>query len=238
MFFHRTKYNIYKSLFYIIIYRRSIYKVDSVALTLKMWLQYSLVNQSISMGANQHMNHAQSVPLAPPTVRPPRIADAQALHALINQCPPLDTNSLYCNLLQCLHFAETCIVAEQAGRLVAFISGYRLPDQPHVLFVWQIAVAVVVRGQGVAGRMLLSLLSRPNCAAVTEIQTTVTPSNIASWSLFTGIARRLHAPLTRRLLFERDLHLDACHESEVLVTIGPFVLQTPTSDQRQSGEIT
>jgi len=178
------------------------------------------------MGTAHQKSYLQSVPRAPSMMRTPSIADARAVHALIAECPPLDTNSLYCNLLQSLHFAATCIVAENARRIVAFVSGYRLPDQPHVLFIWQIAVATEARGQGMAGRMLMELLSRPHCAGVTEIQTTVTPSNKASWGLFTGIARRLHAPLTRRMLFERAVHLDGRHESEVLATIGPFVLQT------------
>src|SRR3546814_14681168 len=38
--------------------------------------------------------------------RNPVAEDAQAIHDLIAACPPLDTNSLYCNLLQCTQFAE------------------------------------------------------------------------------------------------------------------------------------
>src|SRR3546814_7090005 len=49
--------------------------------------------------------------------RNPVAEDAQAIHDLIAACPPLDTNSLYCNLLQCTHFAETCVLAERDGEI-------------------------------------------------------------------------------------------------------------------------
>lgn len=147
------------------------------------------------------------------------------MHALIAACPPLDGNSLYLNLLQCTHFAETCVVAEPigaGGALAGFISGYHLPQRPETLFIWQVAVAPAARASGLARRMLLELLERPACAATTELETTITPSNRPSWALFRSLARSLEAPLAKRLLFDRDAHLDGIHESEELVTIGPF----------------
>ncbi len=70
-----------------------------------------------------------------------RTADAVRVHDLVARCPPLDANSLYCNLLQCSHFSETCVVAERNGDLHGWVSGYIRPDRPDVLFVWQVAVA-------------------------------------------------------------------------------------------------
>ena len=40
-----------------------------------------------------------------------------AIWELISACPPLDTNSAYANLLQCTHFADTCVIAEREGRI-------------------------------------------------------------------------------------------------------------------------
>src|SRR5690606_42164986 len=65
---------------------------------------------------------------------------------LVARCQPLDTNSVYCNLLQCSDFADTAIAAEDAnGQLVGFISGYRPPSRPDTLFVWQVAVDASMR---------------------------------------------------------------------------------------------
>src|SRR5690606_35020586 len=78
---------------------------------------------------------------APITLRPPASADGPHLHRLVRACKPLDENSIYCNLLQCTHFADTCVAAEQDGELVGFISGYIPPKQADTLFVWQVAVS-------------------------------------------------------------------------------------------------
>jgi L-2,4-diaminobutyric acid acetyltransferase len=166
------------------------------------------------------------------------------VHALIAACPPLDRNSLYLNLLQCTHFAETCVLAEAAGEgapVSGFVSGYLVPQRPTTLFVWQVAIAAAARGNGLAKRMLLELLERPACRGVTHLETTITQSNEASWALFRALARTLQAPLEERVLFDRDAHLDGVHESEVLVTIGPFHPRRPASETdtlKQSGHQT
>ena len=161
--------------------------------------------------------------------RRPSATDGRAVHALIASCPPLDRNSLYLNLLQCTHFAQTCIIAESADSnptLCGFISGYLVPNEPQQLFIWQVAVATHARGQGLATRMLDELLSHPVCAATTYLQTTITPSNDASWALFRSFARSRGTRFEEHVLFDRDLHLDGVHESEHMVTIGPFAPQS------------
>jgi L-2,4-diaminobutyric acid acetyltransferase len=67
---------------------------------------------------------------------------------LVNRCPPLDTNSTYCNLLQCHHFANTsCAALTPNKRLVGFVSGYIVPQAPDTLFIWQVAVDHSQRGK-------------------------------------------------------------------------------------------
>ena len=158
-------------------------------------------------------------------LRRPRASDGRSVHALIAACAPLDTNSLYLNLLQCTHFADTCVLAERAdasSSLAGFVSGYLLPSRPTTLFIWQVAIASAERGHGLATSMLFNLLDRPACSGVDRIETTITESNGASWALFRSLARSLNCPLEDRVLFDRNAHLDGVHESEVLVTIGPF----------------
>jgi len=155
--------------------------------------------------------------------RPPSALDGAAVFRLVEQCPPLDTNSMYCNLLQCSHFSSTSVAAEYQGELAGFISGYILPERPDCLFVWQVAVSDKVRGKGVATGMLKAILARPQCAAVSYLETTITASNQASWALFEGLAAKCQTGLEKSVMFDRDEHLGGEHDSEQLVRIGPFV---------------
>lgn len=161
-------------------------------------------------------------------LRHPHPADGPQVHALIARCPPLDRNSLYCNLLQCSHFSGTCALAEQDGRVLGFVSGYRPPDEPDTLFIWQVAVDPAARGMGLGQRLMLDILGRPACTGVRTIKTTVTQDNAASWAMFGKLAATLQAPHRRTPHFDRDRHLGGAHESEYLMTIGPF--QTPKAD--------
>ena len=152
--------------------------------------------------------------------REPTREDGSDVWELIKACEPLDVNSRYCNLIQCDHFAETCVAAIRAdGKLVGWISAYLLPDDPQTLFVWQVAVSPLAQGQGVGKRMLNHLLDREACKDVTRMQTTITPDNEASWALFSSLARSRGARLTDRPHYRRDDHFDGRHETEHMVTI-------------------
>jgi L-2,4-diaminobutyric acid acetyltransferase len=144
------------------------------------------------------------------------------VNELVAACPPLDTNSLYCNLLQCSDFADTCVVAELEGRIVGWISGYRPPSAPERFFVWQVAVAASARGGGLALRMLDVLLARPAVKGATMLATTITESNAASWALFEAFARRHGATLARTPRFDREAHLAGVHETEWEARIAPL----------------
>lgn len=155
-------------------------------------------------------------------IRTPRPEDGPQIWRLIDDAAALDTNSLYCNLLQCSHFAETCALAEIEGEIVGWMSGYTPPALPDTLFVWQICVARSARGQGLGQRLIASVLARPKNARLRHVECTITKTNAASWSLFRKVARGLDADLSSRPHFLRDTHLDGQHESEIRVTIGPF----------------
>ena len=165
-------------------------------------------------------------------LRRPVSEDGARVHQLIGNCPPLDTNSLYCNLLQASHFSATSVAAELDGELVGFISGYIIPERPETLFVWQVAVAENGRGMGLAGRMLREILARPACAQVTHLETTITPDNDASWALFRSLARKLDAGLAESVMFDRDRHFNGQHDSEMLLRIGPFAAAAQASAAR------
>jgi L-2,4-diaminobutyric acid acetyltransferase len=165
--------------------------------------------------------------LSPETIVDPRIrmpvpTDGPAVHALVASCPPLDTNSLYCNVLQCTHFAATCALAERDGEVVGWVGGYLLPASPDTLFVWQVAVSAAARGRGLARALVLDILRRPACRAVRHVQATVTEANESSWRMFRSVAETLGAPCERAPGFARDRHFGGRHASELLLRIGPF----------------
>ena len=156
------------------------------------------------------------------TIQSPDPTDGYELNRLIEKSPPLDSNSVYCNLLQCSHFSDTCISAQMDGRLVGFISGYLMPRRPNTLFVWQVVVAEDARGQGLANRMLQALLDRPACSNIDFIETTITPDNKASQGLFTQLAATLSAEVKTSAGFDEILHFNREHSSEELWRIGPI----------------
>lgn len=159
------------------------------------------------------------------TLRSPAIQDGLAIHRLISQCPPLDTNSSYCNFLQASHFSATSVAAEIDGQLCGFISGYIIPERPNTLFIWQVAVAESARGVGLASQMLQHILNREACAQVAFLETTITHDNKASWALFKRLAASKSADLSSSVWIDKDKHFEGQHDSEHLVRIGPITRQ-------------
>jgi len=144
------------------------------------------------------------------------------VHELIRRCPPLDLNSSYSYFLLCSHYAETCVVAEHDAILAGFLSAYRLPQEPHTLFVWQVAVDAVARGRGLANQMLAGLMARPSCQDVRYIETTVSPSNAASRRVFARFAAQRQAGWREEVFLNSSNFGSEAHEEEVLFRIGPL----------------
>ncbi|MGC8201350.1 diaminobutyrate acetyltransferase [Aliiroseovarius sp. PTFE2010] len=161
-----------------------------------------------------------------PCLRKPDATDGAAIWELVKSCKPLDENSMYCNLVQADHFRDTCVVAEIDGELMGWISGHMIPDRDE-LFVWQVAVSPRARGLGLGKTMLLELIERDKCDAATQLKTTITKDNEASWGLFKSFARAIGGDLTDEPHFERDTHFEGRHDTEHMVTIslpGPDVI--------------
>lgn len=156
------------------------------------------------------------------SLRHPRATDGHPLNQLVAACPPLDTNSVYCNLLQCQHFADTSVAGLVDNRLVGFISAYLLPDDPETLFIWQVAVDADYRGQGLAKRMLNWLVTQQGTASARQLITSITPDNLGSWKLFESLARDWHARPVKKMLFEREQHFAGQHDDEYLLRIAPL----------------
>ncbi|TLP44144.1 diaminobutyrate acetyltransferase [Cohaesibacter sp. CAU 1516] len=166
------------------------------------------------------MQHpAKNMRLPRPVLRTPCAKDGAEIWKLVRDCQPLDENSMYCNLLQCDHFAQTCVLAEQSGEVVGWISAYIMPNEPDTLFVWQVAVAEKARGLGLGSKMLQSIVDRPLCEDVTKLQTTITADNEASWALFGKFAKSQDCKLAIQPYYTQSKHFQDRHDTENLVTI-------------------
>ena len=154
-----------------------------------------------------------------PVLRQPSAKDGAEIWKLVRACKPLDENSMYCNLLQCDHFAETCVLAEISGKPVGWVSAYVMPNQPDTLFVWQVAVSSEARGRGLGALMLNDILRRTQCDDVSRLQTTITADNEASWALFRKFARLQGSKLDIEPYYTQGLHFQERHKTENLVTI-------------------
>lgn len=163
----------------------------------------------------------------PVTLRKPEATDGFALNQLVARCEPLDTNSVYCNLLQCSDFRDTAIAAlTHDGDLVGFISGFRPPTRSNTLFVWQVAVDSRMRGQGLALKMLMTLVKRVAAEGVTHLETTISPGNEGSEALFKKAFRELGVEYETSVLFSSAEHFNGQHDDEILYSAGPFAIKT------------
>jgi L-2,4-diaminobutyric acid acetyltransferase len=158
-------------------------------------------------------------------LREPVSEDGVRLHKLVSECKPLDENSVYCNLLQCSHFSQTCCVAEKDGSMVGFVTGYLHPKEEGVYFLWQVGVHPDAAGHGLGKRMMKAILAREVCRGVHTLHTTITKDNKASRGLFGSFARDEGAEMTEEDFFTEKHFGDTGKDPEYLFRIGP--LSTP-----------
>lgn len=155
-------------------------------------------------------------------IRAPTTHDAGRIWQLVRGSGGLDVNSAYLYLLLCRDFSETCLVACLDESVVGFVTGYRPPREPAVLFIWQVGVAPEAKRQGVASRLLCELIQRCGADTISAIEATVTSSNIASRRLFESLARTLDLPLVNRP--DEGFHVSdfppGDHEAEPRIRIG------------------
>ncbi|SFP93620.1 diaminobutyrate acetyltransferase [Hydrogenimonas thermophila] len=146
------------------------------------------------------------------------------MHKLVIKCESLDLNSQYSYMLICTHFKKTSIVCESKGKVIGFISAYILPDRQNTIFIWQVAVDSSYRGNGIALKMLSSILSRKELSDIKYIHATISPSNIASRNLFKKLALYLNTSIRVNKFLKKELFINESHEEEELYQIGPINL--------------
>jgi len=163
--------------------------------------------------------------------RRPSLEDGLNIHQLIADSPPLDVNSSYLYFLQSSHFAQTCVLAEQNGELLGFVSGYLRPDKPTELFVWQMVVAEAGRGKGIAKQLVRQQLKQalqlqPN---LQSLSCTISPSNQASQGVFISLANHFGLQLSKETFLTEAHFAGQEHEAEDY-----YCLQPPAEQSIQS----
>ena len=142
----------------------------------------------------------------------------------------LEDNSEYTYHLFSQFFTETCLIAELGDQPAGFILGFRQPQRPDALFVWQIGVDEACRGRGIAKRMLAELMARAYDEGVRYLEASVTPSNTASLRTFHSYQQQQHTRCEESALFPADFFGSGEHEGEMLLRIGPV-------DRRDAPEV-
>ena len=125
-------------------------------------------------------------------IRRPRASDADAIWGL--QFPDGEARTaLRRETMPALtsRFADTSLVAESRGDLVAFIGAHRPASTRPSLIVWQIDVAPAVRQRGLGSALLHALIQCPGCSGIEYVEATVHRSNVAGKRLFQSFARDL-----------------------------------------------
>lgn len=152
--------------------------------------------------------------------RTPKTNDGKYLWKIAKASKTLDLNSAYHYLIMCRHFGKTCIIAEQEGEVVGFVTAYIPPDLPDTIFVWQVAVDEKHRGKGLGVQMLVSLYKNLKLLNIKHLEATINPSNQASIKLFTAVARELKAFFKFEKEFFSATHFgENVHEPEILFHI-------------------
>jgi L-2,4-diaminobutyric acid acetyltransferase len=156
------------------------------------------------------------------TIRKVKVEDIGEVYRLLTANRPyVGLNSRYTYFLLARDFNNTCLVALDGDRIVAFSSGYVPPMRPDTFFSWEVVVDEAYRGNGLQKILLLQQLRLTNAK---YLEGTVNPSNRVSEKSFVDLAKMLDTGCSRRVLFsEADFGCDG-HEAEVLFRVGPIGL--------------
>jgi L-2,4-diaminobutyric acid acetyltransferase len=150
----------------------------------------------------------------------PTKKNGSAVAKLIQRCPPLDLNSTYHYLIQSHYFNQTCSIAFEDEKVIAFVSGFIKPTNKNCLFIWQVAIDEGKRGKGLGIELIEFLLDQNK--NVNTIETTITKNNIASRRMFQKISEKYEARISEEALFDKHEDFSNEHDSEILFTISPI----------------
>lgn len=182
---------------------------------------------------NYHQNQSNNLIVFPQVeFDAPHETDGPDIWRLVKDTDNLDLNSAYSYLMLCKYFPDTCVVARYGNKITGFVSAFRPPNRPGIIFVWQVAVARSRRSKGLGTALLKKLLERDACADISFLETTITPSNIPSQSLFRKLAREFDTHCIVSECFSKELFPLDSHEKELMFTIGP--IESKSTNNKES----
>jgi len=133
-------------------------------------------------------------------------------------------------------FADSSLVAETEGALIGFVGGYRTPEPPHAVLLWQIDVDPAYRRQGVGNALLHALIRCPGCADAEYLEASVRSSDVACKRLIEGFARELST--TCEATFDTSEMLSSSGgDVEELLRVGPIHSREAMSLERFYGSL-
>lgn len=153
--------------------------------------------------------------------RSPSKSDGAKIWSIVKDSGKLDVNTPYFYATMSHWFSSSCMLVEDVHNncLVGVIIGFRQPENPNTLFIWQITVAKEYRGQEIALKLVDKLASE---ADIQYVEATIAPSNAASRRLFEKWAAKQQAAIEKSEGFGVEIFPNEAHEQEDLYRIGPL----------------
>ena len=157
--------------------------------------------------------------------RTPTPKDALTVWQMVVNEPMLDDNSSYYYTLWFRDFAKTSMVATVGDEIVAFMTGYRRPEEPRTYFIWQAAIRPDSGISGLGVGIFVNAIDAQLAAGAEYVETSVSKKNRAIVMLLHMVANEYDADVHTELLFPAEDLPDGDHD-EVLYRIGPLTPRT------------
>jgi len=107
-----------------------------------------------------------------------------SVYNFVSSCKPLESYPEHFYKIMLRYFGNSCIIAEFNGEIVGFVMGFTSQVDDKKLFLWQIGVANLLRGNEIAKMLLEKFEKVAKKLGCKRIEVTVDPENIPSQKLF------------------------------------------------------
>lgn len=140
------------------------------------------------------------------------------VYELIKETGGLDLNSKYYYYIMCDFYAKTSAIAFEGDKVVGYLSALVPPEEPNVLFAWQVAVHPDAQGKGVSKKLLNFAID--NNPELKVIKTTIGPDNMASQGLFKSVTKKHNASMSQEIYLSKEELGD--HDPEIMFEFKPI----------------
>jgi L-2,4-diaminobutyric acid acetyltransferase len=114
---------------------------------------------------------------------------------IVQQSDKISHHTSYTYWVALRAWPDLFLVAELDGEIVGFAFGLRAAEQPHQVFLWQIAVDPEHQRLGIGELLLHTLIARAARSGALELTTTISIDNGPSNALFRKIALAIGSKL-------------------------------------------